>query len=600
MDKLPRIAIVNSDKCKPSKCGLECKRKCPVNTTGKLCIEVTKQSKIAEISEVLCLGGKCGICVKMCPFGAIEMINLPKDLSKEIIHQYGANSFRLHSLPIPRPNQVLGLVGQNGVGKSTCLKILSGKLQPNLGRYGIKPSWQDVITHYKGSELQSYFTKLIEDKLTTLIKPQYVDQIAKIMNDTVIDVLKLKNQKNNLNDLYDSLDLNVILNKNVNVLSGGELQRFAIAVTCIQESDIYLFDEPSSFLDIKQRLKAALTIRNLINKGQSYVICVEHDLSILDYLSDYICVLWGKPSAYGVVSMPYGVREGINIFLSGYLPTDNLRFRDEAISFNVTDNIDKSDVTYKRYTYPSMTKTLSNFTLNVEQGSFTDSEIIVLLGENGVGKTVFIKMLAGLLKADNVEMPELKVSYKPQHINPRTNGTVKSLLYEKLGTSWLHPQFQTDVVKPMKINELLDYTVKTLSGGELQRVAIVLALGKPADVYLIDEPSAYLDSEQRIITAKVIKRFILHAKKTCFIIEHDFIMATYLADRVIVYTGEPSVKCTANPPQALLTGMNQFLKQLNITFRRDTDSYRPRINKHLSQMDQEQKLNGNYFHNGVL
>lgn len=593
MEKLPRIAIVNPEKCKPSKCGLECKKKCPVNMT-KMCIEVTNKSKIAEISEVLCLGGKCGICVKMCPFNAIEMINLPKDLSNELVHQYGKNSFRLHNLPTPRPNQVLGLVGKNGIGKSTALKILSGKLIPNLAQDS--SSWANVISHFKGTELQSYFTKLIEDKLITLIKPQYVDQIKRITG-TVREIMTLKNQNNNLSSLCDKLDLNGVLDKNISVLSGGECQRLCVAVTCIQNANIYLFDEPSSFLDIKQRLKVSQVIRELIDIEQNYVVVVEHDLSILDYLSDYICVLWGRPSAYGVVSMPFSVREGINIFLSGYLPTDNLKFRDEAISFNITDNADlRDDKIYKRYNYPNMSKTLGNFKLTIAKGSFTDSEIIVLLGENGCGKTTFVKMLAGLLKSDDGIVPEMNISYKPQHINPKKPGTVKNLLYDKLGTSWLHPQFQNDVVKPMKINDILDNEVKSLSGGEIQSVAITLALGKPADIYLIDEPSAYLDSEQRIITAKVIKRFILNAKKTAFIIEHDIIMATYLADRVVVYSGTPSESCHASEPQSLLTGMNQFLKQLDITFRRDTDSYRPRINKYLSQMDQQQKVNGQYFH----
>jgi len=137
--------------------------------------------------------------------------------------------------------------------------------------------------------------------------------------------------------------------------------------------------------------------------------------------------------------------------------------------------------------------------------------------------------------------------------------------------------------------------VQTLSGGELQRVALVLALGKPADIYLIDEPSAYLDVEQRVVAARVLKRFIIHAKKTAFIVEHDFIMATYLADRVIVYDGQPGVHCIASEPMSLLEGMNTFLKQLEITFRRDPTNYRPRINKLSSQKDSEQKTSGNYF-----
>jgi len=138
--------------------------------------------------------------------------------------------------------------------------------------------------------------------------------------------------------------------------------------------------------------------------------------------------------------------------------------------------------------------------------------------------------------------------------------------------------------------------VKNLSGGELQRVAIILALGKAADIYLIDEPSAYLDSEQRLTAAKVIKRFVLHAKKTAFVVEHDFIMATYLADRVIVYEGQPSVEATALAPQGMLQGMNQFLKMLDITFRRDPTNFRPRINKFHSVKDKEQKAAGQYFY----
>ncbi|CAG8844623.1 18207_t:CDS:2, partial [Racocetra persica] len=144
------------------------------------------------------------------------------------------------------------------------------------------------------------------------------------------------------------------------------------------------------------------------------------------------------------------------------------------------------------------------------------------------------------------QVPELNVSYKPQKISPKFPGTVRMLFLKKIKSMFMHPQFQTDVVKPMQIDNIIDQEVANLSGGELQRVAIVLALGHPADIYLIDEPSAYLDSEQRIVAAKVIKRFILHNKKTAFVVEHDFIMATYLADRVVVYEGRPSIKAMAN------------------------------------------------------
>ncbi|KAI9021705.1 ATP-binding cassette sub-family e member 1 [Phycomyces nitens] len=393
-----------------------------------------------------------------------------------------------------------------------------------------------------------------------------------------------------------SPNLQEVLTREVGQLSGGELQRFAIGVVCVQKAHVYMFDEPSSYLDVKQRLNAARVIRSLISP-ETYVIVVEHDLSVLDYLSDYVCILYGVPSVYGVVTLPASVRDGINIFLDGNIRTENLRFREESLTFKIAEVADDSTVDKQRdYKYPALSKTLGDFKLDVRPGEFTDSEIVVMLGQNGTGKTTFIQMLAGRLAPDDgKKVPELNVSFKPQKISPKFKGTVRMLFIKKIKAAFLNPQFQTDVVKPMSIEGIIDQEVTHLSGGELQRVAIVLALGQPADIYLIDEPSAYLDSEQRIIAAKVIKRFIVHFKRTAFIVEHDFIMATYLADRVIVYDGVPSVHAVANSPQSLLSGMNKFLASLQITFRRDPTNFRPRINKLDSQLDQEQKLSGNFF-----
>ena len=184
---------------------------------------------------------------------------------------------------------------------------------------------------------------------------------------------------------------------------------------------------------------------------------------------------------------------------------------------------------------------------------------------------------------------------KPQTIAPKFEGTVRELLYTKLSTIWEAPLFKTEVTVPLQLEPLLDNLVTTLSGGELQRVAIILALAKPCDIYLIDEPSAYLDSEQRVICAKVIKRWVLNSKRSAFIVEHDFIMATYLADKVIVFDGEPAKKAYCTTPEGMVSGMNRFLKIMDITFRRDPTNFRPRINKLESQKDQEQKAAGNYF-----
>lgn len=599
--KPTRIAVVSADKCKPRRCRLECKRFCPVNKTGKFCIEVEADWPISLISETLCIG--CGICVKKCPFGAIQIINLPTNLDSEVSMRFGPNSFKLHRLPMPRPGQVLGLVGSNGIGKSTALKILAGKDKPNLGRYDNPPSWQDILVHYRGSELQNYFNRMLDDKLKAIIKPQYVDNIPKAVKGPRNQVAQLLNKENPNSrvDAFDSiihvLQLEKLGQREIAQLSGGELQRFAIGMAAAQKADVYMFDEPSSYLDVKQRLNAANVIRGVVT-ADNYVICVEHDLSVLDYLSDFVCILYGVPAAYGVVSLPASVREGINIFLDGNIPTENMRFRTESLQFRMIEAGDEVDIEQDRaYKYPTMKKTMGgDFKLSIEGGAFTDSEIIVMMGENGTGKTTFCRMLAGAIAPDGgVKMPEMSVSMKPQKIAPKFKGTVRQLFFKKIRASFLLPQFQTDVCRPLRIDDIIDQEVQHLSGGELQRVAIVLSLGIPADIYVIDEPSAYLDSEQRIICSKVIRRFIMHAKKTAFIVEHDFIMATYLADRVIVFEGDPGVDARAKAPESLLTGCNRFLKNLDVTFRRDPVSYRPRINKLDSQMDQEQKSTGNYF-----
>lgn len=220
-----------------------------------------------------------------------------------------------------------------------------------------------------------------------------------------------------------------------------------------------------------------------------------------------------------------------------------------------------------------------------------------MLGENGTGKSTLISLLAGVQKPDDdsIKMPDLNISVKPQKINPKFKGTVRELLDLKLKMAWTAPIFKTEVTKPMKLDAIIDNKVQTLSGGELQRVAIILALGKPCDLYLIDEPSAHLDSEQRIIASKVMKRWIYNQKKPAFIVEHDFIMASYLADKVIVFEGSPGVNTRCLPALPLVEGMNKFLEMLNITFRRDPTNFRPRINKLNSQKDSEQKASGDYF-----
>jgi ATP-binding cassette subfamily E protein 1 len=540
------------------------------------------------------------MCVRTCPYHAIQVINLPRELDSETAHRYGRNGFKLHRLPQPRPKQVLGLVGQNGIGKSTALKILANRERPNLGILDPTkaPDWFEIIRRFRGSDLQTYLSRLISDDFRVILKPQYVDQIAGISREQVGKILRARAGKSNLDFVVAELELGPLLERSLPQLSGGELQRFSIAIASIQAAGAYFFDEPSSYLDIGQRMRAARVVRSLLEESD-YVIVVEHDLAILDYMSDCISVLYGKPGAFGVITVPFTVREGINHFLRGFIPTENVRIRKDELIFVIKDDADMPVVEgeHRNYAYPGMSLQLGDFHIDVDPGRFRNGEIVVLLGRNGVGKTTFIKMLARQIEADRSDfpVPELSVSYKPQKIQPRWDGTVQQLLENRIQSSLSSNMFREMVLQQLSLDYLLDRKVKKLSGGELQRVAIALALGKNADLYLIDEPSAFLDAEQRVVIAKVIKRYIMNTGKTAFVVEHDFIMATYLANRVLVFDGTPGVATIARPPESLLKGMNYFLRQMEVTLRSDPSTHRPRINKYNSVKDRAQKQSGTYY-----
>jgi len=203
---------------------------------GKQCIEVEVTSKASWISEELCVG--CGICVKKCPFDAIQIINLPGNLASETTHRYGPNSFKLHRLPRPRPGQVLGLVGINGIGKSTALKVLAGKLKPNLGRYDSPPDWEEILRHFRGSELQNFFMRLLEDNIKAVVKPQYVDHIPRFAKGTVGETINRRDERKCKEQLCTELELNHLQERDIGDLSGGELQRFAICTAAMQNADV--------------------------------------------------------------------------------------------------------------------------------------------------------------------------------------------------------------------------------------------------------------------------------------------------------------------------------------------------------------------------
>ncbi|MDP6857738.1 MAG: ribosome biogenesis/translation initiation ATPase RLI, partial [Candidatus Nitrosopelagicus sp.] len=339
-----RVAVLDKELCQPKKCGLECIKYCPVNKSGADCIILNEETKKAQIDEDVCNG--CGICVKVCPFDAITIVNLASELSTDKIHQYGINSFRLYKLPTPKKGEVVGLLGRNGMGKSTVVNILSGNLKPNLGNYSEPTEWDDVLKFYKGTELKSHFEEIKNGNIRASIKPQQVHNVVNAFNGTGKELLEKYDERGVSHELIKKLGLTNSVEQDLNELSGGELQRLAVAVSASKEADFYFFDEPSSYNDVFQRTGVARVIHSLAELGKS-VMVVEHDLTLLDYLSDYIEVLYGVPAAYGIVSNVLSTKVGINAFLDGYLASENVRFRDKKFTFDAstaTDEIQQGDV----------------------------------------------------------------------------------------------------------------------------------------------------------------------------------------------------------------------------------------------------------------
>lgn len=556
-----------------------------------------EENKIIIISEKLCSG--CGICVKKCPFQAISIVNLPDELDKDCSHRFGPNAFKLFRLPMPSAGTVLGLLGQNGIGKSTTLKVLSGEIKPNLGNFQNPPDWDTIIQFYRGSSLQEYFQKISEGNLKISHKPQYVDRIPKAVSGKVSEILEKVDQRNALDQLAEELELKKIWDRPLDVLSGGELQRVAVTAALCREADVYLFDEPSSYLDVKQRLEVAKAIRSL-KELQKTVVVAEHDLAIIDYLSDQICVFYGAPSVYGVVSHVHGVRTGINIYLQGYIPDENMKFRKEAIIFHEKPpaaTILGNEVLLK---WEKIEKTFKDFKLTAQPGEIRRGEIIGILGPNGIGKTTFVKILAGLEKSDNEQkFGELTVSYKPQYIAADYAGTVQELLMNVAKENYTSSWYKTEILQPLRVESLLDHNVMELSGGELQKVAIAASLSRKADLLLLDEPSAYLDVDERLNMAKAIRRIVEAHSVPAFVVEHDVVTQDFIADRLMVFSGEPGTSGIANPPTTLRKGMNSFLKEMDVTFRRDSMTRRPRVNKEGSRLDTMQKEIGEYYYTRI-
>ena len=590
-----RVGVLDQDLCQPQKCGLECIKYCPVNKSGSDCITLNEESKKAQIDEEICNG--CGICVKVCPFDAITIVNLASELATNKIHQYGQNSFRLFKLPTPKKGEVVGLLGRNGMGKSTVVNILSGNLKPNLGRFENPPEWDEILKYYSGTELKQHFEKIEQKQIRASIKPQQVHHIAQAFDGTGNELLDKYDERGVSREIIKELGLENSMEQSLKELSGGELQRIAVAAAASKDTEFYFFDEPSSYNDVFQRTGVARVIQSLAKIGKS-VMVVEHDLTLLDFLSDYIEVLYGEPAAYGIVSSILSTKVGINVFLDGYLPTENVRFRDKKFSMDVSSS--STDIFQEGsevVVYPKLEKKYESFSVSIEPGQVRKGEVLGIMGANALGKTTMMKMITGVDKPDSGSISKkIKIAYKPQYLQNDIDGDVISLLDKANDNPVEESMEEEQILDPLKIKKLYNKSIRNLSGGELQKVAVASCLLQKVDVYALDEPSAFLDVEDRIAVAKFLQKFVRSFGKSAIVIDHDLQLMDLVSDSMVIFEGESGISGKATSPMSKANAMNRFLKSLDMSFRRDERSLRPRVNKLESRLDKNQKTSGNYYY----
>ena len=615
---MKKVYLVDYDSCNLRFCGRQCIKKCPITLSNarlkpnqkkqEIPIWVKNSTKEVKINSETCL--KCGVCANVCPTNAIYVRSILEEPIELVpTHKYPRveekDGFRLYNLPTLISGKVSGLCGPNGIGKTTVLNIISGKLKPNFGNSDLKPAqikWKDVIKNIRESEMRNHFLSLSRNGRKIAYKEQVLRVLfEKYHGKKVIDILNAENEVSSLffKKIQQYLDLDAFTNRILEHCSGGELQRFAIASVLIKEADIYIIDEPCTFLDVQKRIKLAQLLRERVqgfgSEKKCPILVVEHDLAILDYLSDVVQLFYGVPHQFGIISTPLTTKKGINAYLTGFLKAENIEFREKEYGFKRSTGGRTWSNAKIFANYGNISKTFESFHLSVNPGTIYASEILGVVGENGCGKSTFAKILAGELQPDSgseFEGIQARVSYKPQYITQESSQTVREFIIERAQTYNFSEDILRVLYRPLGVDKLFDLEISKLSGGELQRVFICSCLAKKADLYILDEPSAYLDVEERIQIGQIIRTSTKKNNAVAICIEHDIQIADTLIDRLLLFTGKPGVYGETIGPLNKREGMNLFLKEIDVTFRRDNKTGRARLNKKGSQLDRTQRASG--------
>ena len=577
-----RTVVIDRDLCKPEKCNFVCISKCPINLSGQKCIFYDQDNKKIIIDENLCIA--CGICLKVCSFSAISIVNFPKPLEKPI-HRFDFNGFDLYGLPFPIEGKILGILGPNGIGKTSAIRILVKEIKPNFGEIGKEYGIEEIKKIYRGKEIQNYLEKIEKNEIKISYKPQRIDLIPKIAKGKVKNFLEKFDERKIYKEILKDFDVE-IEDKSIEELSGGELQIFAITIAISKNADVYFFDEPSNFLDIYQRMNLVKIFKKFLENKT--VIIIDHDITFLDAICDYVQIFYGMPSVYGNVSSLYSSRVGINSFFEGFLKNENIKFR-EKIVLDFGNRIEpKNEIILE---FENIRKRYDKFELYVENGNIRKKEVIGVIGRNALGKSTFANIISGKIDFEGYISKKIEISFKPQFIAKDFDGTVQEYLEKE---KKINEKIINEIINPLGIQKLLLKNYKNLSGGETQIVEIAKCLMKDADLYILDEPSAFLDIEQRLNLFKNLRRFIENNEKSFLIIDHDILFISHISNRILLFDGIPGKKGFARMYE-LKDGLNEFLKKTEITFRVDKETKRPRINKIGSKADREQKEKGIYF-----